>query len=135
MGLWILEDSHLDHVPGTAPLVDLVLEEDEPTLQPNSVSGLKHGKGRNRDIILVPQPSDSPRDPLNLPFWRRDIIFLVFSINSAIVSASTFMLAPAYGALATQFDIVKLYGLSLLMVELWYGKWSIRMVLFHRWFP
>lgn len=23
MGLWILEDSHLDHVPGTAPLADI----------------------------------------------------------------------------------------------------------------
>ena len=27
---------------------------------------LKHGKGRFKDIILVPQPSDSPNDPLNV---------------------------------------------------------------------
>ncbi len=29
---------------------------------------LKHGKGRSKDIILVPQPSDSPNDPLNVRF-------------------------------------------------------------------
>lgn len=30
---------------------------------------LKHGKGRYKDVILVPQPSDSPNDPLNWPQW------------------------------------------------------------------
>jgi hypothetical protein len=28
MGLWILDDKHLDHVPGTAPLADLHNEVD-----------------------------------------------------------------------------------------------------------
>ena len=27
---------------------------------------LKHGKGRYSHVILVPQPSDSPNDPLNV---------------------------------------------------------------------
>jgi len=27
---------------------------------------LKHGTGRFKDIILIPQPSDSPNDPLNV---------------------------------------------------------------------
>lgn len=27
---------------------------------------LKHGSGRYRHVILVPQPSDSPNDPLNV---------------------------------------------------------------------
>jgi hypothetical protein len=26
---------------------------------------LKHGKGRYKNVILVPQPSDDPNDPLN----------------------------------------------------------------------
>lgn len=30
---------------------------------------LKHGKGRYKDVILVPQPSESPNDPLNWPQW------------------------------------------------------------------
>jgi hypothetical protein len=29
---------------------------------------LKHGKGRFKDVILVPQPSDSMLDPLNVGF-------------------------------------------------------------------
>ena len=27
---------------------------------------LKHGTGRFKDVILVPQPSDDPNDPLNV---------------------------------------------------------------------
>ncbi len=27
---------------------------------------LKHGKGRYQDVVLVPQPSASPNDPLNV---------------------------------------------------------------------
>lgn len=27
---------------------------------------LKHGKGRYSHVILVPQPSDDPNDPLNV---------------------------------------------------------------------
>lgn len=31
---------------------------------------LKKGTGRYKDVILVPQPSDSPNDPLNVRFCR-----------------------------------------------------------------
>lgn len=31
---------------------------------------LKHGTGRYRHVILVPQPSDSPNDPLNVSLSR-----------------------------------------------------------------
>jgi hypothetical protein len=30
---------------------------------------LKHGTGQFKDVILVPQPSDSPNDPLNVGFF------------------------------------------------------------------
>lgn len=29
----------------------------------------KHGTGRFKDVILVPQPSDSPNDPLNMSIY------------------------------------------------------------------
>ncbi len=32
---------------------------------------LKHGTGRYKDVILVPQPSDDPNDPLNVSLLRR----------------------------------------------------------------
>ena len=41
-------------VPGTIHLLD-----------PEGVLGAKHASGDHQDIILVPAPSDDPRDPLN----------------------------------------------------------------------
>lgn len=50
-------------------------------------SGLKHGKGRNKDIVLVPQPSESPRDPLNWPLWKKDLLLVIISLDTAVVGA------------------------------------------------
>jgi hypothetical protein len=49
-----------EHVPGTALIYDQNGDNVELALQAN----LKHGQGKQSDIILVPQPSDSPNDPL-----------------------------------------------------------------------
>jgi len=35
---------------------------------------LKHGRGRFKDVILVPQPSDSPNDPLNVRSFAFDFL-------------------------------------------------------------
>jgi hypothetical protein len=56
MGLGILEVSGQEHVPGTARLEDIGAEERNV-----DVSTLSHNKD---GIILVPQPSSSPNDPL-----------------------------------------------------------------------
>lgn len=61
MGLGILEDHHLEHVPGTAH----VLEGDrrrEVELNATRNANLKYDK--TGTILLVPQPSDDPNDPL-----------------------------------------------------------------------
>ena len=60
MGLGILDDHNLEHVPGTA----LVLEgEQRREVERNAVSGgLKYDE--TGEILLVPQPSDDPNDPL-----------------------------------------------------------------------
>jgi hypothetical protein len=49
-----------EHVPGTSLLVDIGGRNVELA----DHSSLKHARGKNSDIILVPQPSDSPNDPL-----------------------------------------------------------------------
>jgi len=71
-----------------------------------AVSWLKHGVGRDKNIVLVPQPTDSPRDPLNWPLWKRDLIFIIFAANSAVIYWWATMLTPGYGVLAQQFNIV-----------------------------
>lgn len=55
----ILEDSHLPHVPGT------VILNEEAAHSESVTRGLRHGMGRNAGVVLAPQPSEDPNDPLN----------------------------------------------------------------------
>ncbi len=48
--LGILEDKHLQHVPAT-----VILSEEEHQITA-ATEGLKHGTGKDADIILIPQP-------------------------------------------------------------------------------
>ncbi|KLO08371.1 putative cycloheximide resistance protein [Schizopora paradoxa] len=87
MGLGILEDSHLENVPGTS------LFNDDPnaaalrTYEGLDLSGLKHGHGKYAHIVLVPQPSDDPNDPLNWPRWRKHIVFIVLAYGTLLCGA------------------------------------------------
>ena len=76
MGLGVLEDKHLPHVPGTALLTD-VIGSDNLHRHGELASALRHGKGKDSDVVLVPQPSNSPNDPLNWSTWVRDVNLLV----------------------------------------------------------
>jgi hypothetical protein len=58
MGFGILESSSMEHVPGTTLLDEKSAHAEEHT------GNLKHAPGRP-ELILVPQPSDDPNDPLN----------------------------------------------------------------------
>lgn len=78
MGLGVLEDSHLEHVPGTALLTDVRGLDTSP---------LRHAKGNKSDILLVPQPSNSPNDPLNWPLWKKDFMLFIICIDTAVVGA------------------------------------------------
>ena len=59
----ILDDHNLEHVPGT---VNLANEACTSTVDQQAL-GLKHGTGRYSHIVLAPQPSDDPNDPLVRP--------------------------------------------------------------------
>lgn len=70
MPLGVLEDRHLEHVPGTSPLnelgrIDAGLEDAAGV----DSRFLKHDP--TGQVVLVPQPSDSPNDPYNWPRWRK----------------------------------------------------------------
>jgi len=115
MGLGVLEDHHLEHVPGTAPLAELLAARQLAGLQDTSgTSHLKHGTGRDKDIILVPQPSDSPRDPLNWPLWKKDLMLFIVCVDTAVVGAWGPMISPGFGIMSQEFGIVSpLYERSL----------------------
>ena len=70
MPLGIIEDTKLEHIPGTSPLNELGRQDVEVVGVPLDI--LKRDK--TGQIILVPQPSDSPNDPLNWPRWKKEML-------------------------------------------------------------
>ena len=65
----ILEDTNLPHVPGTVLLDQLYAHSEDVT------GRLKHAAGRNAHIVLAPQPSEDPNDPLNWPYWKKSLAY------------------------------------------------------------
>lgn len=76
--LGVLQDKNLPHVPGTAIL------EEVATHYGSATAGLKHGTGRNSHIILVPQPSGDPNDPLNWPQAKKLVALGVTCFGSLL---------------------------------------------------
>ncbi|KAK6354235.1 hypothetical protein TWF730_008647 [Orbilia blumenaviensis] len=108
MGLGILEDRHLAHVPGTAILEDDI-RGDNITVDPN----LKYDTSGPRPIVLVPQPSDDPNDP-NWPLWRRDLIMFILSLDAIIASAMTPILSADSLTLLFEFRLRDITPVALL---------------------
>jgi MFS family permease len=87
--LGILEDKHMARVPGTVIL-------DEQVAHSEAVTGhLKHGTGKNAHIVLVPQPSDDPDDPLNWPESRKLTVISIVCYGSILIAS---VVAPLLSA-------------------------------------
>lgn len=82
MPLGIIEDRHLEHVPGTSPLNELghVGLEDVAGIDSNFLKHDPTGK-----IVLVPQPSDSPNDPYNWPKWKKRMFTVAIAYGCGCV--------------------------------------------------
>ncbi|KAK4121709.1 MFS general substrate transporter [Parathielavia appendiculata] len=120
MGLGILEDRVLAHVPGTTRYFD---DPERPQYAVDGVEGLKCDTSGPVPIILVPQPSDDPNDPLNWPLWKRDLITFILSLVAIlatclgpILAANTLTLSIDFVASFTM--IAELTGWYLLGVGL-----------------
>ncbi|KAH7906864.1 major facilitator superfamily domain-containing protein [Hygrophoropsis aurantiaca] len=94
MGLGILADRHLgEDVPGTSLLDDL------HSKKPNGSAAYDTNLKRSKSgIVLVPQPSSSPNDPLNWPFWKKCMLMLTITYGAGVVGA----FGPVIGAGLTQ---------------------------------
>ncbi|KAI1391789.1 MFS general substrate transporter [Hypoxylon trugodes] len=117
MGLGVLEDKHLAHVPGTALLTDVIGSDNLHHHGKLNTSTLRHGKGKDSDILLVPQPSNSPNDPLNWPLWKKDLMLFFICIDTAVVGAWGPMISPGYVQMAAQFGL----SYNTLNAQLGYG--------------
>jgi hypothetical protein len=81
MGLGVLEPKGTIHVAGT------VLLNDESTIPGLENQRLKHATGVNKHIVLAPQPSDDPNDPLNWSTLEKHTIIGVLCFGSIVCSA------------------------------------------------
>ncbi|EAT85210.1 hypothetical protein HBH56_171260 [Parastagonospora nodorum] len=113
--LGILEDNKLAHVPATVTL------SEEQHLSTESAIGLKRGTGRDAEIILIPQPSEDPNDPLNWSTTKKWVIMLIVAYGSVLYAAVLSpLLSPALVIIATDFkkdvaDITVISGYMLLV--------------------
>ncbi|KAK4222862.1 major facilitator superfamily domain-containing protein [Podospora fimiseda] len=103
MAFGILECKKMEAVPGTAFM------SDQDDLPPEFASipreQLKHGTGRYKDMILVPQPSDSPNDPLNWSQPKKDFILLITSLSASLCGAYGPMLSPGFLVISSTLQI------------------------------
>lgn len=114
--LGVLEDRHMPHVPGT-----VILSETDSN--PESVTaGLRHGKGNNAHVVLVPQPSEDPNDPLNWSSMKKFVILAILGLGTALNAATVGPLLNAgLFTISTQFgvpigNITLMSGYQLLVV-------------------
>ncbi|KAF2259038.1 MFS transporter-like protein [Lojkania enalia] len=99
--LGILEDHQMQHVPAT---VILSAGESQST-QAEATAGLKHGKGKDADIILIPQPSEDPNDPLNWSDAKKWTIISIIAFGAILYAAVLSpLLSPALVVIATDLD-------------------------------
>ncbi|KAI1079429.1 hypothetical protein F5B20DRAFT_590601 [Whalleya microplaca] len=103
MGLGISEDVVLGHVPGTARYFD---DPGRPwVIDAADTHGLKCESSGPGLIILNPQPSDDPNDPLNWPLWRRDVIIFILSLVAIFATALGSILVPNTLTLSAWLDV------------------------------
>jgi hypothetical protein len=61
-----------------------VLLNDEAAHSEELTHGLKHGTGKDAHIVLSPQPSEDPNDPLNWPMWKKDMIIAILCLGTML---------------------------------------------------
>ncbi|EFZ00516.2 MFS transporter [Metarhizium robertsii] len=114
MGLGILEARGHERVPGTTRYFD------DPNRPQEASDNEQHLKSDPiSHIILVPQPSDDPNDPLNWPIWKRDLITFTLCFAAilatalgAILASNTLVISAYFSA--TLSDTAALTGYYLL---------------------
>ncbi|KAK4119831.1 MFS general substrate transporter [Parathielavia appendiculata] len=68
--------------------------EVDERVPPGTVRILEHTANHDSHFVKFPKPSSSPRDPLNLPFWRRTAALLVASLYAFVANYTSSVIAP-----------------------------------------
>ncbi|PHH78781.1 hypothetical protein CDD80_6237 [Ophiocordyceps camponoti-rufipedis] len=103
MGLWILEPPPGQEAPGTSRYYG---ELDAPQARSSSDdTQLKCDTDHGDAVILSPQPSDDPNDPLNWPLWKRDLITFILCFAGILATSLSSILAANTVVLTLHFRI------------------------------
>lgn len=96
----IIQPTYTEDIPGTFALAELAsLSEDGSSI----TSQLKNCKQSDSTIVLVPQPSADPNDPLNWrPMEKRAVLWTV-AVASAIVHTLGPIMGTSYQAIGQEF--------------------------------
>jgi MFS family permease len=78
---------------------------------------------RDGNIILQPQPSDSPNDPLNWSRMRKESIMLILAFSSGVTTALGPMVTPGIPLLAKKYNVSLDMAASLIIgfLAFWIG--------------
>lgn len=85
MPFGILEDTNLEHIPGTAPLHGHSDTDNYSGIDPGLLKYDRTGK-----IVLVPQPSDSPNDPYNWSRTKKELFTIAYGWGCGCVGGKLF---------------------------------------------
>ncbi|KAL4808548.1 major facilitator superfamily domain-containing protein [Aspergillus unguis] len=99
MGLGIFDVKN-KQVPGTVDILEKARSEDQ---LPAYDSNLKYDRSGSEPILLVPQPSDDPNDPLNWPLWKRDLTLFSLSLVAVLCATTSSIMAAGTITLARYF--------------------------------
>ncbi|KAH7347957.1 major facilitator superfamily domain-containing protein [Pyrenochaeta sp. MPI-SDFR-AT-0127] len=118
MGLGVLDAGSPGMIiPGTVVLA----VDDSASLSDSSVINLKRGTGKHRDIILIPQPSDDPNDPLNWPYYQKLMIVVIIvlggcgcaAVNGPLLNPSVFVMSLEFKRPIADITVASGYQLLL----------------------
>ncbi|KAH7000603.1 major facilitator superfamily domain-containing protein [Ilyonectria destructans] len=87
MGFGVLDTPPGHVAPGTVQLEDL-----------------HQGQG-SADIILVPEPSKSPKDPLNFPRLRKELYFVALLFGACATGVIGPVLVPGFSIIVSAFNV------------------------------
>ncbi|PHH88193.1 hypothetical protein CDD83_7852 [Cordyceps sp. RAO-2017] len=113
MGLGVLEPKSAANVPGTTLYFD---DPDRPREATGDDASLKCDRSGPVPIVLIPQPSDDPNDPLNWPLWQRDLITFTLCFAGilavclgSILASNTLVLNAHFGVTLTKTAVLTGY--------------------------
>ncbi|CZT42581.1 related to HOL1, putative substrate-H+ antiporter [Rhynchosporium secalis] len=83
----------VEMVPGTIKIIDLL-----------HTMNVKHMEGNKSDIVLVPQPSRDPHDPLNWSRWRKEYHYWLLWWWGFIAAVSVNWVGPVWTQLTIDYN-------------------------------